>query len=53
MGWINFDDIFDYTFEEGNFYIVMWQLGSSPNVAPVGVGIQMYRPVYRSYGKKQ
>jgi hypothetical protein len=51
FGWIEFPSIFDAVFIEGDFYVVMWQLGTSPNVAPVGVDTDL-PSVYRSYAKQ-
>jgi type IX secretion system substrate protein/carboxypeptidase family protein len=34
-GWINFNDVFDNTFMEGDFYLVVWQLGDETNSAPI------------------
>lgn len=35
--WINFYNCFDITFDEGDFYIVMWQLGDETNSAPIAI----------------
>jgi len=35
--WIDFVDVFDNTFEEGDFYIVMWQLDGETNSAPIAI----------------
>jgi hypothetical protein len=51
FGWIEFPGVFNSVFMEGNFYVVMWQLGTSPNVAPVGVDTDL-PTVYRSYAKQ-
>jgi len=49
-GWVEYYDIFDITFEEGDFYLVMWQLGDNTNSAPVGVDTDA-PIVYQSYNK--
>ncbi|MCF6170490.1 MAG: T9SS type A sorting domain-containing protein [Bacteroidales bacterium] len=46
--WVVFDDIFNRTFEEGDFYLVMWQLGLPPEAAPLGIDTDV-PTVYRSY----
>ena len=35
--WIDLYDVFDITFDEGDFYIVMWQLGGETNSAPIAI----------------
>lgn len=48
-GWIEFNGL-NATIEDGNFYLVMVQGGTSPNVA--GVGVDQQNPiVYRSYSR--
>lgn len=48
--WIEFYNIFNETIDNGDFYIVLWQLASSANSAPVAVDIDL-PTVYRSYVK--
>jgi len=45
--WVDFNG-FNATFEEGDFYIVMWQLGIPPQAAPLGIDEEL-PTVYRSY----
>ena len=45
--WVEFDGL-DVTFEEGEFYLVMWQLESPPEAAPIGIDTD-FPKVYRSY----
>ena len=46
--WVSFDNLFNHTFLEGDFYLVMWQLGIPPNAAPIGIDTDI-PTVYRSY----
>ena len=49
-GWVDFYGALNTTFADGNFYLVMWQLGMSSNSAPIGIDNE--QPiVYRSYAK--
>ncbi|PJB59330.1 MAG: hypothetical protein CO098_03965, partial [Bacteroidetes bacterium CG_4_9_14_3_um_filter_41_19] len=36
-GWVDFYGALNTTFADGNFYLVMWQLGSSSNSAPIAI----------------
>lgn len=45
--WVEFEGL-DVTFEEGDFYLVMWQLETPPQAAPIGVDTDI-PTVYRSY----
>jgi type IX secretion system substrate protein/reelin-like protein len=49
-GWIDVNGIFDDTISDGDFYIVLWQLGDASSSAPVAVDTDM-PTVYRSYVK--
>ncbi|NOY50873.1 MAG: hypothetical protein GXO88_09980, partial [Chlorobi bacterium] len=51
FGWITFKDSFYSLFNDGDFYIAMWQLGVAPNVAPIGIDTD-FPIVYRSYAKQ-
>ncbi|MCF6341897.1 MAG: carboxypeptidase-like regulatory domain-containing protein, partial [Bacteroidales bacterium] len=46
-GWVEFEG-FDVVFDSGDFYLVMWQLESPPQAAPIGVDTDI-PTVYRSY----
>ena len=46
-GWVDFG-LSGSTFVEGDFYLVMWQLGVAPDVAPIGIDTDQ-PTVYRSY----
>jgi len=46
-GWVDFYDYFHTTITEGDFYIVMWQLGFAQSSAPVAVDTDL-PTVYRS-----
>ena len=46
--WVSFDNLFERTFEDGDFYLVMWQLGVPPEAAPIGIDTDA-PTVYRSY----
>ncbi len=46
-GWVDFYDYFNTPIEEGDFYIVMWQLGWATNSAPCAVDTDL-PTVYRS-----
>ncbi len=35
--WVDFYDVFNNTFYDGDFYIVMWQLGVETNSAPIAI----------------
>ena len=46
--WLVFDSIFDYDFFEGDFYLGMMQIGTAPDVAPIGIDTD--NPIWnRSY----
>ena len=47
FGWVDFSGVFGATISDGDFYIVMWQLGLASNSAPVGVDTDL-PTVYRS-----
>ncbi len=48
-GWVEFYGL-DATVEDGDFYLVMWQLGTAANSAPIAIDNE--QPiVYRSYAK--
>ncbi len=49
-GWVEFANVLDATIADGDFYLVMWQLGTSTNSAPIAIDNE--QPiVYRSYAK--
>ena len=49
-GWVEFANVLDVTLADGDFYLAMWQLGTSTNSAPVAIDNE--QPiVYRSYAK--
>ena len=49
-GWVDFDGVFNRTFTDGDFYIVMWQLGWAANSAPIAIDTDL-PTVYRSASK--
>ncbi len=50
-GWVSFDGVFENAvFTDGDFYIVMWQIGWATNSAPVGVDTDL-PTTYRSVAK--
>ncbi len=49
-GWVSFSDVFHSTLDDGDFYIVMWQIGWATNSAPVGVDTDL-PTTYRSVAK--
>ncbi len=50
LEWVDFYGLFSDTINDGNFYIVLWQLGYSSFSAPIGVDTDA-PTVYRSYVK--
>ncbi|RKY55107.1 MAG: hypothetical protein DRP93_04015, partial [Candidatus Neomarinimicrobiota bacterium] len=46
-GWVSFG-LSGSTITDGDFYLVMWQLGVAPDVAPIGIDTDQ-PTVYRSY----
>jgi len=46
-GWVSFGG-WNRNFDDGDFYLVMWQLGTPPNAAPVGIDTDV-PTVFRSY----
>ncbi|OFY49175.1 MAG: hypothetical protein A2W85_17160 [Bacteroidetes bacterium GWF2_41_31] len=49
-GWIEFYGAFNVPIESGDFYLVMWQLGSESNSAPIAIDNET--PIsYRSYAQ--
>lgn len=46
--WLVFDSIFDHDFFDGDFYLGMMQIGTAPDVAPIGIDTDQ-PTVYRSY----
>ena len=50
FGWVEFMGELSATVADGNFYLVMWQLGTSTNSAPIAIDNQ-FPVVYRSYAK--
>jgi hypothetical protein len=49
-GWVDFNGAFNRTFDEGDFYIVVWQLNGPDMSAPIGIDTEI-PTVYRSYAR--
>jgi len=49
--WLNFDSLLYAEIYEGDFYLGMKQLGTAPNVAPIGIDTDL-PTVYRSFARQ-
>ncbi len=49
-GWVEFNGIFNRTFNDGDFYLAVWQLNGADQSAPIGIDNQAPTS-FRSYAK--
>ncbi len=51
-GWVEFNDVFDRTITDGDYYIAVWQFNGGNQSAPIGIDNEI--PIsYRSYARLQ